>query len=152
MNTADIRAWLEGLGLSRYAAAFEALRISPEEAQQLGDEELAEIGVASLGRLGQGGDVDIAAAGCHRTLLQQRRQRCIVAFFARVALAGDLPNGFGVLLQGCFHENSWTLRTQATISFGSDCHLGDEISCASPDSIPEPRTNAAIGCGIDKTL
>jgi class 3 adenylate cyclase len=45
----NIRQWLEGLGLSRYADAFEANDIGPDLLPQLSDQVLKDIGVASAG-------------------------------------------------------------------------------------------------------
>ena len=45
----NIRQWLEGLGLSRYADAFEANDIGPDLLPQISDQVLKDIGVASAG-------------------------------------------------------------------------------------------------------
>ena len=45
----NIRQWLEGLGLSRYADAFEANDIGPDLLPQITDQILKDIGVASAG-------------------------------------------------------------------------------------------------------
>src|SRR5262245_37868968 len=45
----DIRQWLEGLGLESYANAFEHNDIDLDLAGDLQDEDLKELGVASLG-------------------------------------------------------------------------------------------------------
>ncbi len=44
----DIRDWLEGMGLGQYAEPFEALGIQPHEVPQLSEDDLRELGVASL--------------------------------------------------------------------------------------------------------
>ena len=50
----DIEAWLQGLGLERYARAFHDNEIDWEVLPKLTSEDLREIGVAAIGhrRLG----------------------------------------------------------------------------------------------------
>jgi hypothetical protein len=48
-GTMDIAAWLHGLGLDRYEAAFRENHIDEALLGTLTDEDLRELGVASLG-------------------------------------------------------------------------------------------------------
>jgi class 3 adenylate cyclase/thioredoxin-like negative regulator of GroEL len=48
-DVSEIRGWLEGLGLGRYADAFEAHEITPDLLPDLSDEALERLGVAAMG-------------------------------------------------------------------------------------------------------
>jgi hypothetical protein len=45
----DVRAWLEGHGLGRYAEAFASIDVDGEVLRTLTADDLRELGVASLG-------------------------------------------------------------------------------------------------------
>jgi class 3 adenylate cyclase len=48
-GVSEIRGWLEGVGLGRYADAFEAHEITPDLLPDLSDEALEKLGVATMG-------------------------------------------------------------------------------------------------------
>jgi class 3 adenylate cyclase len=97
----DVRAWLEQLGLGRYADAFEANDIDEATLRGLSAEDLRELGIGSLGhrkriieaisRLASGPEP--LAASPARRVEPERRQ--VVVFFADICGFTELSGAVG---------------------------------------------------------
>src|SRR5215468_7772317 len=73
----DIEAWLQGLGLERYAPAFRDNEIDWEVLPKLTTEDLKEIGVAAIGHRRKLLDA-IAALGASAPADAERRQLTVM--------------------------------------------------------------------------
>ncbi len=99
MNPPTIRAWLESLDLGHYTAAFEGADVTPDLCGTLSDDDLKELGVASLG---------------HRRTLLTKARSAAAAPMPAAAVAPDwvgrLPTVLAVGVEEYFREPDPVLR------------------------------------------
>ena len=87
----SVRQWLDALGLSQYADAFEATDVDIDPLPDLNDQVLKDIGVASAGRrlrinrrLGSARRGEVSAAeSFRRQLADSGKNRCILQHYRR---------------------------------------------------------------------
>ena len=129
----DVRAWLEQLGLGRYADAFEANDIDGATLRSLTAEDLRELGIASLGHRKRiieaisrsGSAPEQSSASLARPIEPERRQ--VVVLFADICAFTELSSAVGAETARRIVEAFLSRADTIVAEHGGtvDKHLGD---------------------------